>query len=88
MVRSIAANADLPLAWDDPSTRLAIEKYMQSVRPDAPWCPSNIEFIRRINGLADEEAAGHHQASGRAPRHVSAGRGGGGAPPPAGAGGK
>jgi urea carboxylase len=21
------------------------------VRPDAPWCPSNIEFIRRINGL-------------------------------------
>ncbi|MGE3772644.1 MAG: urea carboxylase [Gammaproteobacteria bacterium] len=46
----------LPLAWDDPSTRLAIEKYAQSVRPDAPWCPSNIEFIRRINGLADEAA--------------------------------
>ena len=23
-----------------------------SVRADAPWCPSNIEFIRRINGLA------------------------------------
>lgn len=43
----------LPLSWDDPSTRLAIEKYMQSVRPDAPWCPSNIEFIRRINGLED-----------------------------------
>ncbi|MDB5850519.1 MAG: biotin carboxylation domain protein [Rhodoferax sp.] len=43
----------LPLSWDDSSTRLAIEKYMQSVRPDAPWCPSNIEFIRRINGLAD-----------------------------------
>ena len=41
----------LPLSWDDPATRLAIEKYMKSVRPDAPWCPSNIEFIRRINGL-------------------------------------
>jgi urea carboxylase len=41
----------LPLSWDDPATRLAIQKYMQSVRPDAPWCPSNIEFIRRINGL-------------------------------------
>jgi urea carboxylase len=38
----------LPLSWDDASTRLAIEKYMQSVRPDAPWCPSNIEFIRPI----------------------------------------
>jgi urea carboxylase len=42
----------LPLSWDDPATQLAIEKYMQSVRADAPWCPSNIEFIRRINGLA------------------------------------
>jgi urea carboxylase len=41
----------LPLSWEDASTLLAIQKYMQSVRPDAPWCPSNIEFIRRINGL-------------------------------------
>lgn len=41
----------LPLSWDDAATRLAIDKYMQSVRRDAPWCPSNIEFIRRINGL-------------------------------------
>jgi len=41
----------LPLSWDDPATRVAIEKYMTGVRPDAPWCPSNIEFIRRINGL-------------------------------------
>ncbi len=41
----------LPLSWDDPSTRVAIEKYMTTVNPDAPWCPSNIEFIRRINGL-------------------------------------
>src|SRR5208282_3519662 len=38
-------------SWDDVATRLAIERYMQSVRADAPWCPSNIEFIRRINGL-------------------------------------
>lgn len=41
----------LPLSWDDPATRLATEKYMQTVRADAPWCPWNIEFIRRINGL-------------------------------------
>ena len=45
----------MPLSWDDPSTRIAIEKYTQTVRPDAPWCPSNIEFIRRINGLASIE---------------------------------
>ncbi|MEO8183832.1 MAG: urea carboxylase [Deltaproteobacteria bacterium] len=44
----------LPLSWDDPATRLAIAKYAQLVRPDAPWCPSNIEFIRRINGLDSE----------------------------------
>jgi urea carboxylase len=42
----------LPLSWDDPAVQLAIRKYMQSVRSDAPWCPSNIEFIRRINGLS------------------------------------
>jgi urea carboxylase len=46
----------LPLSWDDPATREAIARYMQVVRDDAPWCPSNIEFIRRINGLADEDA--------------------------------
>lgn len=45
----------LPLSWDDESTRIAIEKYMHSVRRDAPWCPSNIEFIRRINGLASQD---------------------------------
>jgi urea carboxylase len=45
----------LPLSWDDDSTQLAIAKYMQSVRADAPWCPSNIEFIRRVNGLQSVE---------------------------------
>lgn len=45
----------LPLSWDDAATQLAIQKYMQSVRSDAPWCPSNIEFIRRINGLESIE---------------------------------
>jgi urea carboxylase len=44
----------LPLSWDDPATRLAIEKYVKTVRADAPWAPSNIEFIRRINGLHSE----------------------------------
>lgn len=41
----------LPLSWDDPATREAIQRYMAGVRDDAPWCPWNIEFIRRINGL-------------------------------------
>ncbi|MEU4268998.1 urea carboxylase [Streptomyces sp. NPDC026092] len=41
----------LPLSWDDPATREAIARYTAGVRDDAPWCPSNIEFIRRVNGL-------------------------------------
>ena len=45
----------LPLSWDDPATQLAIERYQQNVRPDAPWCPSNLEFIRRMNGLGTLE---------------------------------
>ena len=45
----------LPLSWDDPATREAIVRYTRSVRPDAPWCPSNIEFIRRINGLSSTD---------------------------------
>jgi urea carboxylase len=45
----------LPLSWDDPATQLATKRY-ESVRADAPWCPDNIEFIRRINGLESREA--------------------------------
>jgi len=46
----------LPLAWEDSQTQLATERYVQTVRSDAPWCPDNIEFIRRINGLKDKQA--------------------------------
>jgi len=41
----------MPLAYDESGIRLTIEKYQQSVRAQAPWLPSNIEFIRRMNGL-------------------------------------
>jgi urea carboxylase len=41
----------LPLSWNDEAVQATIDKYMRGVRADAPWCPSNIEFIRRINGL-------------------------------------
>ncbi|MEM7663586.1 MAG: urea carboxylase [Pseudomonadota bacterium] len=45
----------LPLSWRDPATTETIEKYIGTVRDDAPWCPDNIEFIRRINGLEDAD---------------------------------
>jgi urea carboxylase len=41
----------IPLSWNDEACIEASNKYMQSVRANAPWCPDNIEFIRRINGL-------------------------------------
>ena len=46
----------LPLSWDDPACRKAVDRYVRSVRADAPWCPDNIEFIRRINGLPRRQA--------------------------------
>jgi urea carboxylase len=46
---------ELPLSWNDPGVQLAMHRYQQNVRQDAPWCPDNIEFIRRINGLATIE---------------------------------
>jgi urea carboxylase len=43
----------LPIALDHPEVHDAMARYSRSVRPDAPWCPDNIEFIRRINDLAE-----------------------------------
>ena len=44
----------LPLAWRHSEVMRAVERYQASVRADAPWCPDNIDFIRRINGLGEE----------------------------------
>jgi biotin-dependent carboxylase-like uncharacterized protein len=40
----------LPIAFDDPRAHEAMRRY-GSVNPDAPWCPDNVEFIRRVNDL-------------------------------------
>jgi urea carboxylase len=42
----------LPLAFQDSATLGAVDRYRETVRAQAPWLPSNVEFIRRINGLA------------------------------------
>jgi len=41
----------LPIAFDHPEAHEAMRRYAMSVRPDAPWCPDNVEFIRRVNDL-------------------------------------
>lgn len=46
---------NMPLAFNDKWTVEAQERYLRSVRPDAPYMPSNVEFVRRINGLETVE---------------------------------
>jgi urea carboxylase len=43
----------LPFAYDDQWNREAIDRYSKSVKAKAPYLPSNIEFIARMNGLED-----------------------------------
>ncbi|GAB2907299.1 hypothetical protein GCM10027047_02000 [Rhodococcus aerolatus] len=46
----------LPVCLDHPLAHEAMARYTRSVRPDAPWCPDNVEFIRRINDLRGRDA--------------------------------
>lgn len=41
----------LPLAFNCKWSNDAMERYARSVRPKAPYLPSNVEFVRRMNGL-------------------------------------
>ncbi|KAF5646658.1 DUR1 2-urea amidolyase [Fusarium tjaetaba] len=43
----------LPIAFDDSVSRAAIERYTATIRPNAPWLPSNIDFLQKLNGISD-----------------------------------
>ena len=47
----------LPIAFDDSESRRAVERYAQSIRPDAPNCAGgdNIGYLVRYNGMAGRE---------------------------------
>lgn len=45
----------LPMAFGDSATLDAVQRYRETVRANAPWLPSNAEFLRRINGLESIE---------------------------------
>jgi urea carboxylase len=45
----------LPMMFEDSGTVEAIKRYRETVRPVAPWLPNNVDFIRRINGLAHRD---------------------------------
>jgi urea carboxylase len=48
-----AREVAMPIAFDHPEAHEAMRRYAAGVRPDAPWCPDNVEFIRRVNDLGD-----------------------------------
>jgi len=50
-----AREVTLPIAFDHPEAHEAMRRYATTVRPDAPWCPDNVEFIRRVNDLSERD---------------------------------
>ena len=48
----------LPIAFDDSQSLAAVERYVHTIRADAPNCEggNNIDYILRYNGYADREA--------------------------------
>lgn len=42
----------LPMAWNTSGVTTALERYMKSFRPEAPYLPSNISFIGANNGVS------------------------------------
>lgn len=45
----------LPMAWNTSGVTSALEKYMKSFRPEAPYLPSNINFIGANNGVTVDD---------------------------------
>ncbi|KAF7547468.1 hypothetical protein G7046_g8993 [Stylonectria norvegica] len=43
----------LPLAFDDAVSHAAIERYAVTIRSEAPWLPSNTQFLQKLNGIED-----------------------------------
>lgn len=48
---------ELPIAFDDSESTAAVERYIRSIRADAPNCEgnNNIDYIVRYNGFEDRE---------------------------------
>ncbi|KAL4970889.1 urea carboxylase [Aspergillus stella-maris] len=41
----------MPLVFNDEKSRKAISRYTSTIRSSAPYLPSNVEFLQRLNGL-------------------------------------
>jgi urea carboxylase len=45
----------LPLAWNHSGVKGALDQYMASIRAEAPYLPSNIDFVAHNNGVSVEK---------------------------------
>ncbi|RDW74973.1 hypothetical protein BP6252_06115 [Coleophoma cylindrospora] len=42
---------EMPIVFDHPTTLAAVERYKNTIRSEAPYLPSNVEFLQKINAL-------------------------------------
>ena len=49
----------LPLAFDDTASRAAVQRYANTIRSEAPWLPSNVDFLAQLNGLPEISSLMH-----------------------------
>jgi allophanate hydrolase subunit 1 len=49
---------NLPIAFDDSESRRAVQRYLDTIRPDAPNAEggTNVDYVVQYNGFADREA--------------------------------
>ncbi|CAI7564462.1 unnamed protein product [Penicillium bialowiezense] len=45
----------LPICFESPAQQEAIQRYTETQRPYAPYLPSNMDFVAKINGITYEE---------------------------------
>ncbi|EED20897.1 urea amidolyase, putative [Talaromyces stipitatus ATCC 10500] len=45
----------LPICFESPAQQEAIQRYMETQRPYAPFLPDNMDFVAKINGITYDE---------------------------------
>ncbi|KAJ6161525.1 hypothetical protein N7485_009755 [Penicillium canescens] len=45
----------LPICFESPAQQEAVQRYMETQRPHAPFLPSNMDFVANINGITYDE---------------------------------
>ncbi|KAF4119545.1 urea carboxylase [Geosmithia morbida] len=49
----------MPFAFDDAVSQAAVQRYTDTIRNEAPWLPSNVNFLQELNGIDDIKSLMH-----------------------------